>query len=69
MNPLYHGTPEDKSFFQSVEKLSDRELQEKQAHYLWEANKNTKRIKNNVVFFYYAFAVSIAISLLVLAGQ
>ena len=46
MDPIYHGDNEQKSFFQTIEKFTDRELQEKQAQYLWSIDKNTKRIKN-----------------------
>jgi hypothetical protein len=67
MDQVHYKDNDDKNFYEFVEKLSDRELQEKQANYLFETNKNTKRIKNNVVFFFYSFVVSIALTLLVLA--
>ena len=64
MNPFYHGDNDQKSFYQELEKLTDRELQEYQCLKLSNIENNTNRIKNNVIFWFY---LSIAITLISIA--
>lgn len=66
---LKKNNPIQMKTMQEFKELSDRELLEHQTIYLFKIEKTNERIKKNVVFFYYAFAVSIAITLLVLASQ
>lgn len=47
-----------------IEKLTDRELQEKQTYYLSQIYQMNKSIKNNVQFWYYATIISGALVLL-----
>jgi hypothetical protein len=50
MNPA-----EKKEYLKSLEGKTDRELQELQTYYQLKSAKNSERIKNNVVFFFWAF--------------
>ena len=49
----------------TIEQLTDRELQEKQTYYLSEVYQNSKSIKNNVQFFFYITAISLVICFLI----
>jgi hypothetical protein len=62
-------TDDEKSFYDYIETLTDRELQEKQALYLRNLQKNTLNTKNNVQFFFYFAIVSFAISILFLVPK
>jgi 5-formaminoimidazole-4-carboxamide-1-beta-D-ribofuranosyl 5'-monophosphate synthetase len=55
-------TDDEKSFYDYIETLTDRELQEKQALYLRDIQKNTLSTKNNVQFFFYFAMVSLVLS-------
>lgn len=61
-----NGSAEDKSFFDYIEKLSDRELQEKQSYYLMNLEKSNRRILLNLQFWFYTFLISIVIGFFVL---
>ncbi|QRE14601.1 hypothetical protein, partial [Flavobacterium psychrophilum] len=67
MNPIYHGDKDTKSFYEEIEKLTDRELQERQAFYLRTIARSNHSIKLNLQFwFYFALvvgAIALAISL------
>ena len=70
MNPLHHkGTPDDKVFYEYIEKLTDRELQEKQAYYLRNIEKSNIKILSNLQFWFYFGIVCIAIGALVLLNS
>lgn len=62
MDPIHHGDAEQKAFYETIEKLTDRELQEKQAHYLWNIEKHTRKTYLNVQFFFYLFVLSVIVS-------
>lgn len=47
-----------------IEKLTDRELQEKQTYYLSQIYLSNKSIKNNVQFWFYATIISSALVIL-----
>lgn len=47
-----------------IEKLTDRELQEKQTYYLSQIYLTNKSIKNNVQFWFYATIISSALVIL-----
>lgn len=65
MNPVHQkGTPDDKAFYEYIEKLSDRELQEKQAYYLRNIEKTNIRILANLQFWFYLALVGIFIGVM-----
>ena len=66
MNPLYYGDNDDKNFYQGLEKLSDRELQERQTLYLKKIEKSNERIKLNIQFWFYATIIIAALSIFIL---
>ncbi|AIT65688.1 hypothetical protein [Flavobacterium psychrophilum] len=69
MNPIYHGDKDTKSFYEEIEKLTDRELQERQAFYLRTIARSNHSIKLNLQFWYY-FAIAIgAIAFIVMANK
>jgi hypothetical protein len=53
MDPIYFKDNESKIFYESIEKLTDRELQEKQTRLLTEIEKSNTRIKLNLQFWFY----------------
>jgi hypothetical protein len=53
MNPIYYKDNNSKNFYESIEKLTDRELQEKQTRLLTEIEKSNTRIKLNLQFWFY----------------
>jgi hypothetical protein len=65
MNPLYHGDNESKQHYEGLEKLTDRELQEKQAYYLWKIERSNERIKLNLQFWFYLAIVSAALFVII----
>ena len=67
MNPLYYGDNDDKNFYQGLEKLNDRELQERQALYLNKIQKSNERIKLNIQFWFYATIIIAALSIFILS--
>jgi hypothetical protein len=69
MNPIYHGDQTSKNFYEGIEKLTDRELQEKQAFYLHNINKNNTSIKNNVQFWFYATIICVVLTLIILGSK
>jgi hypothetical protein len=70
MNPIHQkGTPEDKSFYEYIEKLTDRELQEKHAYYLRNIEKTNIKILANLQFWFYFTIACIAIGALVLLNS
>lgn len=69
MNPIYHGTPDDKKYYEAIEKLTDRELQEKHAFYLRNIQKSNERIKLNLQFWFYFTIASIAVAVLILLNK
>lgn len=69
MNPLYYGENEDKMKYQELEKLTDRELQERQAFCLMKIERSNERIKLNLQFWFYAAIVSVGIAVLILASK
>ena len=64
MKPELYRLDDDKIFYEYAEKLTDRELQERQVCYIRQIERDTTRIKNNIVFFFYAFIASIVLSLI-----
>jgi hypothetical protein len=69
MDAKNYNTDDERKFYENAEKLTDRELQEKQAYYLAQLNKNTLNIKNNVQFWFYATIISTALAILILGNQ
>jgi VanZ family protein len=58
MDPIHQkGTQDDKVFYEYIEKLTDRELQEKQAYYLRNNEKLNIKILSNLQFWFY-FTIS-----------
>lgn len=71
---MLNQSKEEKEFYQKKEKpslgeLSDRQLQEKQTDLLERIEISNDRIKRNVLFFYYAFAVSVVLGIIILANS
>jgi len=52
-----------------IEKLTDRELQEKQTYYLSQIYQTNKSIKNNVQFWFYTTIISVALTVIILASK
>lgn len=52
-------TDPERQFYKTTEELTDRELQERQAFYLYEINLNTKKTKENIQFFFYLTIISL----------
>lgn len=50
MNPKHKQTIQEKKFYEAMEELTDRELQEKQAHLLWGIKNTNHKIYLNVQF-------------------
>lgn len=69
MNPKHIPTNQDRKFYEAIEELTDRELLEKQVHFLWEIKKINHRILLNVQFWFYALLASLAITFLVLSTK
>lgn len=70
---MFNQSKEEKEFYQKKQnpitvELSDRQLQEKQIYLLERIEISNERIKKNVVFFYYAFAVSLLLGIIILAN-
>ncbi|MDR6844533.1 hypothetical protein [Flavobacterium granuli] len=66
MNPIYYGDQESKNFYEGIEKLTDRELQEKQTRLLTQIEKSNTRIKLNLQFWFYFTLIGGALTLFVL---
>lgn len=66
MRPELIKTDNAREFYKTTEELTDRELLEKQTFYLWEINKNTKKTKENLQFFFYFTIVSLLAALVIL---
>lgn len=64
MNPIYHGDQDGKNFYEGIEKLTDREVQERQAFYLRKIERSNERIKLNLQFWFYATIISATLTLL-----
>jgi hypothetical protein len=69
MNPLYHGTTEETTFYKSIEKLTNRELQERQANYLYKIEKLNRKIHLNLQFWFYFAITSMVIGFLIIINQ
>jgi len=52
---------QQKVFLESLKDKSDRELMEKQTLYLRMKQRDTERIKNNVVFFFWVSIVGLCL--------
>lgn len=65
MDELFIKNQTERNFYNSIKEMSDRELQELQASYLFESNKNIKRIKDNVIFWFYT-ALLVAVLAIIL---
>ncbi len=61
---LRDDSAEDNEFYNFIEPLTDRELQEQHAFYLRNIEKNSKSIKKNVQFFFWATLISVFIVVL-----
>ena len=55
---LRDGSAEDNEFYNFIEPLTDRELQEQHARYLRNIEKTTISIKKNVQFWFYITFIS-----------
>lgn len=70
MNPIHQkGTQDDKAFYEYIEKLTDRELQEKQAYYLRNLEKCNLKIIAHLQFWFYAFIISIVIGVIIMLNS
>jgi hypothetical protein len=69
MNPENYRNGEEKTFYEYLEKLTDRELQEKQALYLRNIEKTNLSIKNNIQFWFYATIISVALTIIILGSK
>jgi hypothetical protein len=54
-----------REFYRTTEELTDRELLERQAFYLYEINQNTKKTKENIQFFFYLTIFGMIASLII----
>ena len=59
MKPELYRHDDDKIFYEYAEKLTDRELQERQVCYIRQIERDTTRIKNNIVFFIASIVLSL----------
>lgn len=69
MNPIHYKDNDGRTFYEYIEKLSDRELQEKQAHYLRNIERLNIRILSNLQFWFYFTIASMAIAILILMSK
>lgn len=69
MNPSNYRNAEEKTFYEYLEKLTDREVQERQSLYLRNIEKSNERIKLNLQFWFYATIISAALTILILASK
>ena len=53
------GSAEDNEYYDFIEQLTDRELQEQHARYLRNIEKTTMSIKKNVQFWFYVTIISV----------
>jgi hypothetical protein len=65
MRPELIKTDPAREFYKTTEELTDRELQERQTFYLYEINKNTKKTKEILQFFFYLTIISIVASIVI----
>jgi hypothetical protein len=65
MNKKFRNTHEEITFYNKVEELTDRELQELNAFNLVQLKNANNSIKKNVQFFFYVFLVGIAAAIVV----
>jgi hypothetical protein len=61
---LRDGSAEENEYYDFIEQLTDRELQECQSYYLRNIEENSKNIKKNVQFFFWATLISLLIVVL-----
>ena len=55
---LRDGSAEDNEYYDFIEQLTDRELQEQHSRYLRNIEKTTISIKKNVQFWFYVTIIS-----------
>lgn len=56
---LRDGSAEDNEYYDFIEQLTDRELQEQHSRYLRNIEKTTISIKKNVQFWFYVTIISV----------
>ena len=56
---LRDGSAEDNEYYDFIEQLTDRELQEQHSRYLRNIEKTTMSIKKNVQFWFYVTIISV----------
>ena len=61
---LRDGSAEENEYYDFIEQLTDRELQEGQSYYLRNIEENSKNIKKNVQFFFWVTLISLFIVVL-----
>lgn len=69
MDPKNYRDQSEKAIYEAFEKLTDRELQEKQALYLRNIEKTNLSIKNNVQFWFYATIIAAALTIFIISSK
>lgn len=59
-------TDDSRKFYQTLENYSERDLLEYQAYLSYQSEQHLRNIKNNVLFFFYASVLSVAITAVIL---
>lgn len=69
MNQAHITTDESRNFFNTLEVLTDREIQEKQLYHLKEIEKSNLKILLNLQFWFYFSIVAAALTIIITANR